>query len=346
MTQKEQEEKAKKQYANAEVAGLARIAPIAPELPTTIEDPTKKTGAAWLSDYVNSLKKPITPEEEARRERAARAVQGVAGLGNVMTAFSNLAFTGKGAPSQTLPTQQADAMGKEITSWQDKLATEREKYAAAMLGAKTQQWKMEQEAQQRAQMQANADRAYEFQVKQHEDNMAIAKDKEEAEAAETKQRMALEQQRISIARQEANTRLSEAQRKDKPYPMIVDGQLYEIPISRVNEQMIGSIFAKLPEDVRNSAGQPIYGEEYDKKTIVGYKNPSLSDMLAAIGTYGNKETAALIKGLAGVQNDDTVEDDNGFKDGGGRGSNAKPSAAGKEKSSFSTKEKSSFSTKS
>ena len=146
MTRKDQEEKAKKQYANAEVAGLARIAPIAPEIPTTPVDPTQqKIGAAWLSDYVNSLKKPVTPEEEARRERAARAVQGVAGLGNVMTAFSNLAFTGKGAPSQTLPTQQADAMGKEITSWQDKLASEREKYAAAMLGAKTQQWKMEQE---------------------------------------------------------------------------------------------------------------------------------------------------------------------------------------------------------
>lgn len=159
------EEQAKKKYAEA---GLARIKPIVPELPTTIEDPTKKTGAAWLSDYVNSLKKPITPEEEARRERAARAVQGVAGLGNVMTAFSNLAFTGKGAPSQTLPTQQADAMGKEITSWQDKLASEREKYAAAMLGAKTQQWKMEQEAQQRAQMQANEDRRFEYQKKKDE----------------------------------------------------------------------------------------------------------------------------------------------------------------------------------
>lgn len=146
MTRKEQEEKAKKQYANAEVAGLARIAPIAPEIPTTLVDPTQqKTGAAWLSDYVNSLKKPITPEEEARRERAARAVQGVAGLGNVMTAFSNLAFTGKGAPSQTMPTQQVDAMGKEITSWKDKLASEREKYAAAELGARTTQWKMEQD---------------------------------------------------------------------------------------------------------------------------------------------------------------------------------------------------------
>lgn len=130
---------AEKQQERNKEKGLGRIAPV------TAPTSEVKTGAAWLSDYVHSLKKPITPKEEARRERAARAVQGVAGLGNVMTAFSNLAFTGKGAPSQTLPTQQTDAMGKGITSWQDKLASEREKYAAAMLGAKTQQWKMEQE---------------------------------------------------------------------------------------------------------------------------------------------------------------------------------------------------------
>ena len=134
-------------YIKEEPKGLNRVSSAAPtEVSSVAPTSEVKTEAAWLSDYVNNyLKKPITPEEESRRERAARAVQGVAGLGNVITAFSNLAFTGKGAPSQTLPTQQADAMGKEITSWQDKLASEREKYAAAMLGAKTQQWKMEQE---------------------------------------------------------------------------------------------------------------------------------------------------------------------------------------------------------
>jgi len=204
------EEQAKKKYAEA---GLARIKPIALELPTTIEDPTKKTGAAWLSDYVNSLKKPITPEEEARRERAARAVQGVAGLGNVMTAFSNLAFTGKGAPSQTLPTQQADAMGKEITSWQDKLATEREKYAAAMLGAKTQQWKAELDAQHRAQAQANADRAHEENVRQFNERMA--KEDAERKAAqdrwEKQYQQSLEQQRI--ANNQAQQRLAISQQQ-------------------------------------------------------------------------------------------------------------------------------------
>lgn len=330
--------------AAAPIAGLDRVVTPTPTQETIT--PVQPVVTNPYTDFIKTLQKPITPEEEARRERAARAVQGVAGLGNLMSAFANLTFTGKGAPSQTLPTQSVDAMSDKMTSWKDKLKAEREKYQAAELGAKVEQWKAELDAQHRAQAQANADRAHEFQVQQHRDNMALAEAKAKADAEQNQQRMALEQQRVSIARQEANTRLSEAQRKDKPYPMIVDGQLYEIPISRVNEQMIGSIFAKLPEDVRNSAGQPIYGEKYGEKTIVGYKNPSLSDMLAAIGTYGNKETAALIKGLAGVQNDDTVEDDNGFKDGGGRGSNAKPSAAGKEKSSFSTKEKSSFSTKS
>lgn len=97
------------------------------------------------TDFIKTLQKPITPEEEARRERAARAVQGVAGLGNLMSAFANLTYTGKGAPSQSLPTQSVDAMGKEMTSWKDKLKAEREKYQAAELGAKAQQWKMAQD---------------------------------------------------------------------------------------------------------------------------------------------------------------------------------------------------------
>jgi hypothetical protein len=51
-----------------------------------------------------------------------------------------------------------------------------------------------------------------------------------------------------------------------------------------------------------SAGQPIYDTDLGGKPIVkGYKNPSLADMLAAIGTYGNEETAKEIMKLAGVK---------------------------------------------
>ena len=131
------------EQGKAEIAGLDRVV-----TPTPIQEaitPVQPVATNPYTDFIKTLQKPITPEEEARRERAARAVQGVAGLGNLMSAFANLTFTGKGAPSQTLPTQTVDNMSKEMTSWKDKLKAEREKYQAAELGAKAQQWKMEQD---------------------------------------------------------------------------------------------------------------------------------------------------------------------------------------------------------
>lgn len=136
------EDKGKKQYAQS---GLARIVPPAIGVPDKIEDPTGGVVHNYYSEYVNGLTPPITKEEEAKRERAARAVQGIGQLGNMMTAFSNLTFTGKGAPSQTLATAQVDKMTGDVTSWQDRLKGEREKYAAADLAGKAQQWKMKQE---------------------------------------------------------------------------------------------------------------------------------------------------------------------------------------------------------
>ena len=230
MTQKEQEEKAKKQYANAEAAGLARIAPIAPIAPID-ETPVQPVVNNPYTDFIKTLQKPITPEEEARRERAARAVQGVVGLGNLMSAFANLTFTGKGAPSQTLPTQSVDNMGKEMTSWKDKLKAEREKYQAAELSAKAQQWKAELDAQHRAQQQANADRAHEENVRQFNERMAkeeqARKDKLAEDARKQsnweKEQKAKEEynkgmldiygRRADIQQQDADTRASNANAK-------------------------------------------------------------------------------------------------------------------------------------
>ena len=163
---------------------MAGVTPAQPSpLPNTIEMPkglakitpqgaTQQVTTNPYQDFAKMWQKPITPEEEAKRERAARAVQGVAGLGNLMSAFANLTFTGKGAPSQTLPTQSVDAMTDKMTAWKDKLKAEREKYQAAELGAKVEQWKAELDAQHRAQEQANADRAHEENVRQFNERMA------------------------------------------------------------------------------------------------------------------------------------------------------------------------------
>lgn len=131
------------EQGKAEIAGLDRVVTPTPIQETTT--PVQPVVTNPYTDFIKTLQKPITPDEEARRERAARAVQGVAGLGNLMSAFANLTFTGKGAPSQTLPTQSVDAMTDRTTSWKDKLKAEREKYQAAELGAKAQQWKMAQD---------------------------------------------------------------------------------------------------------------------------------------------------------------------------------------------------------
>lgn len=151
------------EQGKAEAAGLNRVV-----IPKTENVSAQQVTTNPYQDFAKMWQKPITPEEEAKRERAARAVQGVAGLGNLMSAFANLTYTGKGAPSQTLPTQSVDAMSDKTTAWKDKLKAEREKYQAAELGAKVEQWKAELDAQHRAQAQANVDRAFEYQKSQDE----------------------------------------------------------------------------------------------------------------------------------------------------------------------------------
>jgi len=298
---------------------------------------TPNTAEAYKR-FISSIYSEKDREADEKRMKAAQWVTAAQMLGDSIAALSNVYWTGKGANAQKVEPGAGKAAAATYTLKNDiqKAQASAEKARLdATLAEYQRQWNEKKYAddlsfkkKQLDQAQSNADRAHDFQVQQHKDNISLAEAKAKADAEQNQQRMALEQQRLSIARQEANTRLSEAQRKDKPYPMIVDGQLYEIPISRVNEQMIGSIFAKLPKEVRDAAGQPIYGG-YNKQEIVGYKNPSLSDMLSAIGTYGNEETAALIKGLAGEEVKPKITaDDNGFRDGGGRGPNAATSTAG------------------
>ena len=270
MTQNEQDEKAKKQYANAEVAGLARIAPIAP----IDETPAQPVITNPYQDFAKLWQKPITPEEEAKRERAARAVQGMAGLGNLMSAFANLTFTGKGAPSQTLPTQQVDAMGDKTTSWKDKLKAEREKYQAAELGAKVEQWKADLDAQHRAQTQANVDRAFEYQKSQDE-KLAAERAAEKAQRqsnweAEQKAKeeynkgmLGIYGRRADIQQQNADTRSfnantsrlrQAAKNGDKVVPLVYDSTgsntVLAFHIGKLGWSTLEQISKRLPESIK------------------------------------------------------------------------------------------------
>lgn len=101
--------------------------------PVNQEPMPQRDNYHFYTDFANSyLKKPMTPEEEERRKRSATAVEGIGHLGNVLNAFSNLVFTGKGAPSQALPKAPAGNLQK----FEDRVAENRRRYIGMMVNAR------------------------------------------------------------------------------------------------------------------------------------------------------------------------------------------------------------------
>lgn len=107
---------------------------------TNTEMPKESEYHQFQDLYSKLYEKPITPEDERRRKRATSAVEGVGHLGNVLSAFSNLIFTGKGAPSQELP----KVPDSRLQTFEDRIAEKRRMYANGLMGAKArdaQAWK-------------------------------------------------------------------------------------------------------------------------------------------------------------------------------------------------------------
>lgn len=98
----------------------------------TTSDTPQLSEAGWFNDfYQKNMVAPITPEEEQRRIRGAQAAQSIGHLGNVLSSFSNLVFTDKGAPSQTLP----NVPDLNINTFEDRIAEKRRKYIAGAQAA-------------------------------------------------------------------------------------------------------------------------------------------------------------------------------------------------------------------
>lgn len=84
------------------------------------------SGAEWFKSFASP---PISPEEEERRKKAALAVEGIGHLGNIFSSISNLIYTGKDAPSQTMP----QAPSSNIASFEDRIRRMRDNYNSARL---------------------------------------------------------------------------------------------------------------------------------------------------------------------------------------------------------------------
>lgn len=93
------------------------------------------TPVKWFEDfYQKNMEQPITPEEQQKRVRGAQAAQAIGHLGNVLSSFSNLVFTDKGAPTQTLPS----VPDLNIRSFEDRVAEKRRQYIAGQMAAREQ----------------------------------------------------------------------------------------------------------------------------------------------------------------------------------------------------------------
>lgn len=91
---------------------------------------------------------PMTEEEQKRRERGAAAAQSMGALGNVLSAFSNLAFTGGAAPSQKLP-ELPDA-NKDVQAFRTQVEKSRQAYLNNLLQGRALQQKGEELGLKRA----------------------------------------------------------------------------------------------------------------------------------------------------------------------------------------------------
>jgi chromosome segregation ATPase len=191
-------------------------------------------------------------------------------------------------------------MGKEMTSWKDKLKAEREKYQAAELGAKVEQWKADLDAQHRAQQQANVDRAYEYQ-KAHDENLAaeraqarkdkLAEDAQKQANWEKEQKakdeynkgmLGIYGRRADIHQQNADTNASRATAASiraaaaagkKSVPVIWDsngvGATVHLATDKLSPANLEQINQNLPEDVKSRYGITKYmrTSEYDDKIL-------------------------------------------------------------------------------
>ena len=137
-----------------------------------------------LSMLDSIISRPPTAQDVERRKRAATSVAAVGQLGNLISAFSNLAGTTGGAAPQTIPGYQ----GPDIDSWQDRAYQKQLQYANMMNAIGAQEWEQAYKDRQLAmqddlnrQAQANKDREFAEQQRQFDATLAQREKQAKAE---------------------------------------------------------------------------------------------------------------------------------------------------------------------
>lgn len=309
---------------NSEPVGLSRIVTEKPQ-PTAVTPVTFN-----YSDYVDSLEPPISKEEQAKRERASKAVHSVGALGNLMSAFANLTYTGKGAPSQTIPTQYVENLGKERETWREKLKSEREKYAAADLSARVQDYQLRE---QRRKEQEDLNRRAEdvaWRQSEAERNQRNADRERTDRLAQQEEENRLRERQIGVSERNANTSAlnaaTQAKRADS-YAEYNDWKIsgggsssnWNKPITTrdekgnehtaiinakaLNPSNLQQILETLPEETRRKYG---LSGDYNDASVKGAFDEKVSRAIGEAARSMESETYQLMERLGLISAGDSI----------------------------------------
>lgn len=259
-----------------------------------------KTGADFMSKYIDDL--GYTEEQKRADERRRKAAQWVTVaqmLGDSLGALGNVINVGHGAVSQTMEPGALKAGAATYQLDQDIRAAQ-EKARKAQYDAILKKYEMEWEKEKADRAQANADRAYELQLKNFNADEAWRAQQQKNYEAETSTKNEQWQKEYELRKNTVTAELNKMERENKPFRFNAGNEYVDIPREYINEQSVGAIFQMLPDDIKAKAGSPRYGKDMlGNNIIVGYNNPDLKDMLAAIGMgIGGENVAKAIKDLA------------------------------------------------
>lgn len=297
-----------------------------------------------LSPFAYALelsdKNRMTPEEKAAEAKRERRAKIFSAIGDGISALANVYFTSKGAPDMYNP---STSMSAKTKAYWDKLNAERkaneDKYNDLLLGAykadKADKDAKDKWQQQLEQWKIEMERKNEAEMYKRGKDAADAKYRKEKDDADRSSRENIAASQIEAANRRAAADRSQRQTQfDIRYGGKGGGNKskYTFSLGRgkgsvsvdsdaVNDANVRQIYDRLPEEVRRTAqeryktaktvgnGLPVYAKDKNGKLIYGpdgnlvpeYQQLSKNEMLEVIGANleGNPDLENDIRELAG-----------------------------------------------
>lgn len=261
---------------------------------------------ARISEMEEAKKNAVANDETAQRR--GRSMKMIAGISDGLASLANLIGVGQGGSNIDMGTgaltpleQKLEAARLErkadIKSIDDRL----DQYRNQLDQIRMQKGSALSNYYQQKEKDAKADARHkeEMDYKKGRDKVADEQFTQRIEAmtADREQRKVESQRNYTLALEQLN-QAAEEKGLTGSFPVLVgDNEILDIPKSKINNETIGRIYHSLPSKYQDLAkGKEIYELQTDEngtQVKVGtgrYEQPSLNEMLAAIGAASREST--------------------------------------------------------